>query len=195
MSVVAGVSMVGKSVAMVETVAVVGIPVVVVGIGIGFRSSSSSGLGISGPLAIVVAVETAIDRGESVQRTSVDGGHGVRGSSHKGVAVVGISISSGLGISRPLAIVVSKGIGVSVVAVSVAVSVGESMAVVVAKVVAVAVAMGVVGVSISIGLSCHGSKEAKSSNGLKMKLEFGKSYREDLKRKFCYQKFSPRISS
>ena len=50
MSVVAGVSMVGKSVAMVETVAVVGIPVVVVGIGIGFRSSSSSGLGISGPL-------------------------------------------------------------------------------------------------------------------------------------------------
>merc|ERR1719264_1285940 len=151
MSVVAGVSMVGKSVAMVETVAVVGIPVVVVGI----RRS----------LAIVVAVETAIDRGESVQRTSVDGGHGVRGSSHKGVAVVGISISSGLGISRPLAIVVSKGIGVSVVAVSVAVSVGESMAVVVAKVVAVAVAMGVVRVSVSIGVSCHGSKEAKSSNG------------------------------
>ena len=190
MSVVAGVSMVGKSVAMVETVAVVGIPVVVVGIGIGFRSS----LGIRRSLAIVVAVETAIDRGESVQRTSVDGGHSVRGS-HKRVAVVGISISSGLGISRPLAIVVSKGIGVSVVAVSVAVSVGESMAVVVAKVVAVAVAMGVVGVSISIGLSCHGSKEAQSSNGLKMKLEFGKSYREDLKRKFCYQKFSPRISS
>merc|ERR1719458_1587523 len=162
--------MVGKSVAMVETVAVVGIPVVVVGIGIGFRSSSSSGLGISGPLAIVVAVETAIDRGESVQRTSVDGGHSVRGSSHKRVAVVGISISSGLGISRPLAIVVSK-------------------------VVAVAVAISVVGVSVSIGLSCHGSKEAKSSNGLKMKLEFGKSHREDLKRKFCYQKFSPRISS
>ena len=128
-------------------------------------------------------------------QTSVDGGHGVRGSSHKRVAVVGISISSGLRISRPLAIVVSKGIGVSVVAVSVAVSVGESMAVVVAKVVAVAVAMGVVGVSISIGLSCHGSKEAQSSNGLKMKLEFGKGYREDLKRKFCYQKFSPRISS
>merc|ERR1712179_798006 len=155
--------MVGKSVAMVETVAVVGIPVVV--IGIGFRSSFRSSLGIRRSLAIVVAVETAIDRGESVQRTSGDGGHGVRGSSHKGVAVVGISISSGLGISRPLAIVVSKGIGVSVVAVSVAVSVGESMAVVVAKVVAVAVAMGVVGVSISIGLSCHGSKEAKSSNG------------------------------
>ena len=191
MSVVAGVSMVGKSVAMVETVAVVGIPVVVVGIGIGFRSS----LGIRRSLAIVVAVETAIDRGESVQRTSVDGGHGVRGSSHKGVAVVGISISSGLGISRPLAIVVSKGIGVSVVAVSVAVSVGEPMAVMVAKVVAVAVAVSVVGVSVSIGLSCHGSKEAKSSNGLKMKLEFGKSYREDLKRKFCYEKFSPRISS
>merc|ERR1739840_42132 len=124
---------------------------------IGFRSSSSSSLGIRRSLAIVVAVETAIDRGESVQRTSMDGGHGVRGSSHKGVAVVGISISS------PLAIVVSKGIGVSEVAVSVAVSVGESMAVVVAKVVAVAVAMGVVGVSISIGLSCHGSKEAKSS--------------------------------
>ena len=89
----------------------------------------------------------------------------MRGSSHKRVAVVGISISSGLRISRPLAIVVSKGIGVSVVAVSV----GEPMAVMVAKVVAVAVAMGVVGVSISIGLSCHGSKEAKNSNGLKMK--------------------------
>ena len=116
----------------------------------------------------------------------MDGGHGVRGSSHKRVAVVGISISSGLRISRPLAIVVSKGIGVSVVAVSV----GEPMAVMVAKVVAVAVAM-----SVSIGLSCHGSKEAKSSNGLKMKLEFGKGYREDLKRKFCYEKFSPRISS
>merc|ERR1719237_1351180 len=129
---------------------------VVVGIGIGFRSS----LGISGPLAIVVAVETAIDRGESVQRTSVDGGPGVRGSSHKGVAVVGVRICSGLRISRPLAIVVSKGIGVSV-----SVSVGEPMAVMVAKVVAVAVAMSVVGVSVSIGLSCHGSKEAKSSNG------------------------------
>ena len=90
----------------------------------------------------------------------MDGGHGVRGSSHKRVAVVGISISSGLRISRPLAIVVSKGIGVSVVAVSV----GEPMAVMVAKVVAVAVAM-----SVSIGLSCHGSKEAKNSNGLKMK--------------------------
>merc|ERR1712244_125978 len=136
MSVVAGVamvSMVGKSIA----VAVVGIPVVVEGIGISFRSSGSSGLGISRPLAIVVAVETAIHRGQSVEGTSVDGGHSVRGS-HKRVAVVGISISSGLGISRPLAIVVSKGIGVSVVAVSIA----KSMAVVVAKVVAVAVAMG-----------------------------------------------------
>merc|ERR1719391_1251453 len=157
--------MVGKSVAVVETVAVVGIPVVVVSIGISFRSSGSSGLGISGPLAVVVAVETAIDRGKSVKRASVDGGHN-RGSSHKrvAVAVVGISLSSGLGISRPLAIVVSKGIGVSVVAVSVAMSVGEAMAVVVAEVVAVAVAMGVVGVSISISLSCHGSEEAKSSN-------------------------------
>ena len=75
------VSMVGKSVAVVETVAVVGIPVVVVSIGISFRSSGSSGLGISGPLAIVVAVETAIDRGKSVQRASVDCGHS-RGSSH-----------------------------------------------------------------------------------------------------------------
>merc|ERR1712219_25797 len=78
--------MVGKSVAVVETVAVVGIPVVVVSIGISFRSSGSSGLGISGPLAIVVAVETAIDRGKSVKRTSMDGGHS-RGSSHKRVAV------------------------------------------------------------------------------------------------------------
>merc|ERR1712043_73424 len=119
--------MVGKSVAMVETVAVVGIPVVVVGIGIGFRSSSSSGLGISGPLAIVVAVETAIDRGKTVERTTVDSGHNRGMSSHKRVAVVGISISSRLGISRPLAIVVSIGIGVSVVAMSVAVSVGKGM--------------------------------------------------------------------
>merc|ERR1719391_1037088 len=90
--------MVGKSVAVVETVAVVGIPVVVVSIGISFRSSGSSGLGISGPLAIVVAVETAIDRGKSVKRTSVDSGHSGR-SSHKRVAVVGISLSSGLSIS------------------------------------------------------------------------------------------------
>merc|ERR1711970_448093 len=116
--------MVGKGVAVVETVAVVGIPVVVVSIGISFRSSGSSGLGISGPLAVVVAVETAIDRGKSVKRTSVDGGHTVDGgSSHKRVAGVGVTISSGLSISRPLAIVVSKGIGVSVVAVSVAMSV------------------------------------------------------------------------
>merc|ERR1719175_405244 len=149
------VSMVGKSVAVVETVAVVGIPVVVVSIGISFRSSGSSGLGISGPLAKVVAVETAI--GESVKGTSVDGGH-MWDSSHKRVAVVakvGISISSGLSISRPLAIVVSKSIGVSVVA-----GVGEPVAV--DKRVAV---VAVVGVSLSIGLSCHGSKEAKSSNG------------------------------
>merc|ERR1712203_1169105 len=88
------VSMVGKSIA----VAVVGIPVVVEGIGISFRSSGSSGLGISRPLAIVVAVETAI--GKSVEEPSVDGGHN-RGSSHKRVAVgsiVSISISSGLAI-------------------------------------------------------------------------------------------------
>merc|ERR1712212_1092280 len=157
--------MVGKSV--VETMAVVGIPVVVVSIGISFRSSGSSGLGISGPLAVVVAVETAV--GESVERASVDGGHN-GGSGHskrvaKVAAIVGISIGSGLGISRPLAIVVSIGIGVSVVAVSVAVSIGKGMTIVVAKVVAVAVAMGIVGVSISISLSCHGSKEAQSSNG------------------------------
>merc|ERR1719291_984117 len=97
--------MVGKSIA----VAVVGIPVVVEGIGISFRSSGSSGLGISRPLAIVVAVETAI--GKSVEEPSVDGGHN-RGSSHKRVAVGSI-----------------------------------------------------VSVSIGSGLSCHGSKEAKSSNG------------------------------
>merc|ERR1719174_2997220 len=159
--------MVGKGVAVVETMAVVGIPVVVVSIGISFGSSGSSGLGISGPLAVVVPVETAI--GESVEGTSMDGGHN-RGSSHskrvaKVAAIVGISIGSGLGISRPLAIVVSIGIGVSVVAVSIAVSIGKAMTIVVAKVVAVAVAMGIVGVSISISLSCHGSKEAQSSNG------------------------------
>merc|ERR1719264_2096517 len=136
------VAMVGKSVAVVETMAIVGVAVVVVSIGISFRSSGSSGLGISGPLAVVVPVETAI--GESVEGTSVDGGHN-GGSGHskrvaKVATIVGISIGSGLGISRPLAIVVSK-------------------------VVAVAVAMGIVGVSISISLSCHGSKEAQSSNG------------------------------
>merc|ERR1719397_1326868 len=63
--------------------------------------------------------------------------------------------SSGLGISGPLARVVSIGIGVSVVA-----GVGEAVAV--DKRVAV---VAVVGVSLSIGLSCHGGKEAKSSNG------------------------------
>merc|ERR1719420_145425 len=94
-----------------KTMAVVGIPVVVVGIGISFRSSGSSGLGISGPLAILVAIETSI--GESM-----DGGHNrgmsshKRGMSHKRVAIVatimGIGISSGLGISRPFAIEVSK---------------------------------------------------------------------------------------
>merc|ERR1719371_145850 len=158
MSVVAEVSMVsmvGKSVAMVETVPVVGIAMVVVGIGIGFRGSDSSGLGISGPLAIVVAIETVGDRGETMQRTSMDGGH-TGDSSHKRVAVVaavvGISISSRLSISRPLAVVVSEvsKVGVSIVAVV------EPMAVVVAKMVAIAVAMGVVSIGrcISISISC-----------------------------------------
>merc|ERR1712072_645883 len=127
-SVSVAVMQVGESVvAEVSMVSMVGkgVPVVVVSIGISFRGSGSSGLGISGPLAIVVAVETAVDRGKSVKRTSVDSGHS-GGSSHKRVAVVGISLSSGLSISRPLAIVVSKGIGVSVVAVSVAMSVGKA---------------------------------------------------------------------
>merc|ERR1712212_235829 len=149
------VAVVQVGVSVVAEMAVVGIPVGVVGIGISFRSSGSSGLGISGPLAKVVAVETAI--GESVKRTSVDGGH-MWDSSHKRIAIVakvGISLSSGLSISRPLAIVVSKSIGVSVVA-----GVGKPVAV--DKRVAV---VAVVGVSLSIGLSRHGSKEAKSSNG------------------------------
>ena len=177
MSVVAEVSMVsmvGKSVAMVETVSVVGIAMVVEGIGIGFRGSDSSGLGISGPLAIVVAIETVGDRGETMQRTSMDGGH-TGDSSHKRVAVVaaivGISISSRLSISRPLAVVVSEvsKVGVSIVAVVEPMAIGEAMAIVVAKMVAIAVAMGVVSIGrcISISISCHGSKEAKSSNGLK----------------------------
>ena len=92
---------------------------VVEGIGISFRSSGSSGLGISRPLAIVVAVETAI--GKSVEEPSVDGGHN-RGSSHKRVAVgsiVSISISSGLSISGPLAVVVSVSIRVSITIVTV----------------------------------------------------------------------------
>merc|ERR1711981_594682 len=123
MSVVAEVSMVsmvGKSVAMVETVSVVGIAMVVEGIGIGFRGSDSSGLSISGPLAIVVAIETVGDRGETMQRTSMDGGH-TGDSSHKRVAVVAaiVGISSSLSISRPLAVVVSEvsKVGVSIVAV------------------------------------------------------------------------------
>merc|ERR1711936_547779 len=86
------VSMVGKSVAMVETVSVVGIAMMVEGIGIGFGGSDSSGLGISGPLAIVVAIETVGDRGH--KRVAVV------------AAIVGISISSRLSISRPLAVVV-----------------------------------------------------------------------------------------
>merc|ERR1712061_930954 len=91
------VSMVGKSVAMVETVSVVGIAVVVEGIGIGFR----------GPLAnqVVAAI------GESVEGTSVHGGHHRGSSGHKRVAVVAktkVGISSRLGISGPLAVVVAK---------------------------------------------------------------------------------------
>merc|ERR1712088_1187981 len=178
--------MAGKSVAMVETVAVVGIPVVVVSIGISFRSSGSSGLGISRPLAIVVAVETAI--GESVEETSMDGGHN-RGSSHKRVAIgtiVSISVSSRLSISRPFAIVVTieTAIGESMegghnrgmshkrvaIAIGTIVGIGISsglgisgpLAKVVSKVVSV---VAVVGVSLGIGLSSHGSKEAESSNG------------------------------
>merc|ERR1719150_825259 len=154
------VSMVGKSVAMVETVSVVGIAMVVEGIGISFRGSDSSGLGISGPLAIVVAIETVGDRGETMQRTSMDGGH-TGDSSHKRVAVVAAIVS----ISIPLAVVVSEvsKVGVSIVAVVEPMAIGEAMAVVVAKMVAIAVAMSVVSISrcISISISCHGSKEAK----------------------------------
>ena len=121
-----------------------------------------------------MAIETVGDRGETMQRTSMDGGH-TGDSSHKRVAVVaaivGISISSRLSISRPLAVVVSEvsKVGVSIVAVVEPMAIGEAMAVVVAKMVAIAVAMGVVSIGrcISISISCHGSKEAKSSNGLK----------------------------
>ena len=147
------VSMVGKSVAMVETVSVVGIAMVVEGIGIGFRGSVSSGLGISRPLAnqVVAAI------GESVEGTSVDGGHNRGSSGHKRVAVVAktkVGISSRLGISGPLAVVVAK--VVSEVAIGkVTMAIGKRVAVV-----------AVVGLGISVGLSSHGSKEAKSSNGL-----------------------------
>merc|ERR1711981_637993 len=92
--------MVGKSVAMVETVSVVGIAMVVEGIGIGFRGISSR-LGVSGPLAVVVA---------------------------KVVSEVAIG--------------------------KVTMAIGKRVAVV-----------AVVGLGISVGLSSHGSKEAKSSNG------------------------------
>merc|ERR1712010_287735 len=95
------VSMVGKSVAMVETVSVVGIAMVVEGIGIGFRGS------ISRPLTnqVVAAI------GESVEGTTVDGGHNRGSSGHKRVAIVAktkVGISSRLGISGPLAVVVAK---------------------------------------------------------------------------------------
>merc|ERR1711944_287 len=141
---VAVVAVVSQGIRVVETVAIVGVAVVVVGIGL--RSSGSGGLGIGGPLAVVVAVETVRHGGESVQRASVHGGHTGDGS-NKRVAVV--SISSRLGVSRPLAVVVSVGIGVTVVAVAVAMAIGKPMSEVVAQVVAVAV-VGVVGVSISI---------------------------------------------
>merc|ERR1712158_65836 len=97
--------MVGKSVAMVETVSVVGIAMVVEGIGIGFRGRGSSGHkrvavvaktkvgissrpGISGPLAVVVAKvvsEVAIGKVTMAigKRVAV-------------VAVVGLGISVGL---------------------------------------------------------------------------------------------------
>merc|ERR1719229_1695213 len=134
------VSMVGKSVAMVETVSVVGIAMVVEGIGIG------------SPLAnqVVAAI------GDSVEGTTVDGGHNRGSSGHKRVAVVAktkVGISSRLGISGPLAVVVAK--VVSEVAIGkVTMAIGKRVAVV-----------AVVGLCISVGLSSHGSKEAKSSNG------------------------------
>ena len=164
---VAVVAVVSQGIRVVETVAVVGVAVVVEGIGL--RSSGSGGLGIGGPLAVVVAVETVRHGGESVQRASVHGGHTGDGG-NKRVAVVSISISSRLGVSRPLAVVVSVGIGVTVVAVAVTMAIGKPMSEVVAQVVAVAV-VGIVGVSISISLSCHSSKEAKSNNGLKRNSE------------------------
>merc|ERR1711981_711242 len=109
---------------MVETVSVVGIAMVVEGIGIGFRGSVSSWLGISRPLAnqVVAAI------GESVEGTSVDGGHNRGSSGHKRVAEVAIG--------------------------KVTMAIGKRVAVV-----------AVVGLGISVGLSSHGSKEAKSSNG------------------------------
>ena len=124
------------------------------------------------PLADQVVASVA----ESVKRTSVHGGHNRGSGSDKRVAVVAkvgvsISVSSRLSISRPLAVVVSEvsKVGVSIVAVVEPMAIGEAMAVVVAKMVAIAVAMGVVSIGrcISISISCHGSKEAKSSNGLK----------------------------
>ena len=98
---VAVVAVVSQGIRVVETVAVVGVAVVVEGIGL--RSSGSGGLGIGGPLAVVVAVETVRHGGESVQRASVHGGHTGDGG-NKRVAVVSISISSRLGVSRPLAV-------------------------------------------------------------------------------------------
>ena len=70
------------------------------------------------------------------------------------VAKTKVGISSRLGVSGPLAVVVAK--VVSEVAIGkVTMAIGKRVAVV-----------AVVGLGISVGLSSHGSKEAKSGNGL-----------------------------
>merc|ERR1712127_337631 len=101
----------------------VGVTVSVAVVSISLRSS----LGLSGPLAVVMAV----GGGQTVQGTAMDGGHdrGVGDGVGVPVAVEGLSLSLGLGISGPLAIV-AMSVSVSVsVAVSVSMSVGKSVAV------------------------------------------------------------------
>ena len=151
---------------------------------VGVSISVSSRLSISGPLAVVVSegIRVAIGVGEAVAIAVV--------------AKMSISISGRLSISRPLAEIVSKGIGVAIgigvsitiakvakVSISISISGGLSisgpLAVVVSECVGV-VAKGirkpvgkrmsvvaVVGVSLGISLSCHGGKEAESSDGLR----------------------------
>merc|ERR1712223_10452 len=107
---------------------------------VGVSISVSSRLSISRPLAKIVSKGIGVAIGIGVSITIAK------------VAKVSISISGGLSISGPLAVVVSECVGV--VAKGIRKPVGKRMSVV-----------AVVGVSLGISLSCHGGKEAESSDG------------------------------
>ena len=111
---------------------------------VGVSISVSSRLSISRPLAEIVSkgIGVAIGIGVSITIAKV------------AKVSISISISGGLSISGPLAVVVSECVGV--VAKGIRKPVGKRMSVV-----------AVVGVSLGISLSCHGGKEAESSDGLR----------------------------